>query len=138
MAYSEEQKENILNAIFESIENGNSLRKSIEPHSISRKVFFQWIEADKDKSNQYAQACNIRTELKFDSIEEDYNTPPKLDDYGKIDTGWVALQRLKIDSKKWELSKLMPKKYGDKIDVTSDGDKIPQVTIFQLPDNGRK
>ena len=34
------------------------------------------------------------------------------------------MQRLKIDAKKWKLSKLAPKKYGDKIDVTTQGEKL--------------
>lgn len=39
---------------------------------------------------------------------------------------------------RWMASKRSPKKYGDKLDVTTDGEKIQsQVTIFQLPDNGR-
>lgn len=33
-------------------------------------------------------------------------------------------RRLQIDSRKWLASKLKPKKYGDKLDVTSDGDKL--------------
>lgn len=138
MAYSPEEKENILNDIFQSIENGNSLRKCLLAVEISSKTFFEWIDSDQEKVKQYTRACEARTQLKFESIEEDYSEPPKLDDYGKIDSAWVALQRLKIDAKKWELSKLNPKKYGDKVDVTSDGEKLPQVTIFQLPDNGRK
>jgi hypothetical protein len=36
------------------------------------------------------------------------------------------------------LSKLNPKKFGDKVDLTSAGEKIEQsVTIFELPSNGR-
>jgi len=60
----------------------------------------------------------LRVEVKFESIEEDYSEDPQRDSFGKIDSAWVALQRLKIDAKKWELSKLMPKKYGDKIENT--------------------
>ena len=138
MAYSVEERENILNDIFQSIESGNSLRKCLLAVKISSKTFFEWIDSYPEKAKQYTRACEARTHLKFESIEEDYSEPPKLDDCGKIDSAWVQLQRLKIDAKKWELSKLNPKKYGDRVDVTSDGEKLPQVTIFQLPDNGRK
>ena len=43
-----------------------------------------------------------------------------------------------IQTLKWKMAKFYPKMFGDKIDVTSDGEKLSQVTIFQLPDNGRK
>lgn len=42
-----------------------------------------------------------------------------------------------IQTSKWKASKFYPKMFGDKVDVTSDGKQIPQITIFQLPDNGR-
>lgn len=38
--------------------------------------------------------------------------------------------RLKVSARLW------PKKYGSKVDVTSDGDKVGNVQIF-IPDNGR-
>ena len=43
-----------------------------------------------------------------------------------------------IQTLKWKMAKFYPKMFGDKVDVTTDGEKISQVTIFQLPDNGRK
>lgn len=36
----------------------------------------------------------------------------------------VQRSRLMIDARKWQASKLAPKKYGDKIDVTTDGEKL--------------
>ena len=36
----------------------------------------------------------------------------------------VNRSRLRVDSRKWLLSKLIPKKYGDHIDVTSGGERI--------------
>lgn len=135
MAYTPEQKEEILNKIFLSMtEDGLSARKAIVKTGISSQTFWAWLdETDeegnltdwaKEKSKHYTRAREGLSEYRFDSISDDYNETPRLDDYGKIDTGWVALQNLKIKSKQWELSKLNAKKYGDKIDFTSGGDKI--------------
>jgi len=128
MAYD---KEKIFNQIISKIENGASLRSIlIDKDMPNRNTFFEWLDKDKLKANQYARAVDIRTDLKFESIEQDYMEEPQRDpESGRIDSGWVQLQRLKIDSKKWELSKLKPKKYGDKIDVTTDGEKIQYNTI---------
>lgn len=53
MAYSEEQKEEIFNNIFNSIENGNSLRKTLLVIDLPAKTFYEWLEQDEEKSKQY-------------------------------------------------------------------------------------
>ena len=131
MAYSEEQKEEILNNIFNMIESGKSLRFALSQIPLSSSTFFIWIEEDHEKSKHYAYVTDIRTELKFESIEQDYSEEPQRDaETGRIDSAWVQLQRLKIDAKKWELSKLNPKKYGDKIQQEHSGEL--KTTIISL------
>ena len=123
MAYDKKQKETILNTIFNLIESGKSLRYALKEFNLSSSTFFIWIDEDENKSKQYVRAIDNRIEVKFESIERDYLEEPQRDPVtGKIDTGWVQLQRLKIDAKKWELSKLKPKKYGDKIQTEHSGE----------------
>lgn len=45
-----------------------------------------------------------------ESASEDGNT--------RMDSAFVAWQRLRIDTRKWRASKMRPKVYGDKIDLT--------------------
>ena len=131
MAYSEKQKEEILNNIFNMIESGKSLRFALSQIPLSSSTFFIWIEEDPEKSKHYAYVTDIRTDLKFESIEQDYSEEPQRDaETGRIDSAWVQLQRLKIDAKKWELSKLNPKKYGDKIQQEHSGEL--KTTIISL------
>lgn len=53
----------------------------------------------------------------------------------KEDKGWVAngehiqRSRLRVDTRKWFLSKVLPKLYGDKLDITSDHKPL-QVSII--------
>lgn len=132
MAYSEEQKEEILNNIFNMIESGKSLRFALSQIPLSSSTFFIWIEENPEKSKQYAYVTDIRTELKFESIEQDYSEEPQRDaETGRIDSAWVQLQRLKIDAKKWELSKLNPKKYGDKIQQELSG-QVKTDTTYKI------
>ena len=120
--WKHEDKKKALEHIISEICLGKSLRSTIEADSKNLpavKTFLDWISENEEMRNQYANAMNVRAELKFESIEQDYSEPPQRDaETGKIDPGWVSLQRLKIDAKKWELSKLMPKKYGDKQETT--------------------
>lgn len=129
MAYSAEDKEKIVSGICNLIKEGMPTRKAIKKFKIASDTFYNWLDNDPDKSKQYARALELRAELKFESIEEDYMAEPQRDpETGRIDPAWVNLQRLKIDAKKWELSKMMPKKYGDKLDIdhTTNGKDIMQ------------
>jgi len=39
----------------------------------------------------------------------------------KVDAERVARSKLRVDSRKWMLSKMLPKIYGDKLDLTHGG-----------------
>jgi len=41
----------------------------------------------------------------------------------------AATGRLAFDADRWYLSKLAPKRYGDKIDVTSNGEALPTIIV---------
>lgn len=119
-AYSQDEIESIFKSILNKIGEGKSVRAILREEGMPhRTTFDKWLNEDRDKIDQYARALEERADLKFESIETDYSADPQRDpESGRIDSAWVALQRLKIDSKKWELSKLMPKKYGDKQETT--------------------
>lgn len=124
--YSEEQKKEIIESIFLNIEDGISTRKAIVNNNISTSTFFRWIDNDEELSKQYARACELRAEALLDEmldIVDDSSqdkTIDDLDDEIKIErTNHEAIQRsrLRYDARKWLISKLHPKKYGDKIEV---------------------
>lgn len=125
------------NSLIELIEQGFALSKACKKVGVSNSTVYEYLNENKEAANKYARACECRADLKFESIEEDYNSNPILDpETGRIDPAWVSLQRLKIDAKKWELSKLMPKKYGDKLDIdhTTKGERItPPITWNEPP-----
>lgn len=109
--------------IIKDIEDNKSLRASLKLNKLSSQTFYKWLDNDKEMAKQYARACEIRADNIFEEIltisdhtEEDH-TPF---------TGGNVVQRdrVRIDARKWYLSKVNPKKYGDKIDHTTDGDKI--------------
>lgn len=52
-------------------------------------------------------------------------------------TNGEALQRsrLRVETRKWLMAKMQPRKYGDKLDVTSDGAALPQPIMAVMPAN---
>jgi hypothetical protein len=118
--YSHEQRTKIINEICEKIETGLSLRKAlIECKSISRTVFFEWIDADKEKADQYARSCELRADSIFEEILEiadDSGGDLKYTENGEVmNAEFVQRSRLRVDARKWMLGKMMPKKYSDKV-----------------------
>jgi hypothetical protein len=82
---------------------------------------------------QYARAKDTQAELMFDELLEiaddgsnDLMTIEKGDKSYEVENKEVVNRsRLRVDTRKWYLSKVLPKKFGDKLDVTSDGKALP-------------
>lgn len=142
MAYTKEQQAKIKKSILTKIEiDGLSVRKVSELKGFpALSTIFLWLTKDDAFSEQYARACEARADKMADEIlticdatEEDIITDPET---GNPITNHNVIQRdrLRVDTRKWLLSKLAPKKYGDKVDVTSGGDKIQNISTLGLPD----
>lgn len=139
MAYSEEEKNEKFNLILRDIEeNGMSLRKSLSGYKMpSSKTFFEWIDADEDKRKRYARACEARADVIFDEMLDiaDKQAADVLgeDEYGNpiINHNIIARNRLQVDTRKWALAKMNPKKYGERqeIDHTTNGKDITIISL---------
>ena len=94
-----------------------------------RSTFYRWMDVYEELRDQYARAKEDQADLFVDQIIEiaDNSAHDTIEtDFGvKENTEWVNRSKLRIDARKWAASKLKPKKYGDKLDLTSDGDKLP-------------
>ena len=132
-AYSEEEKTKIFNDICDLIINGKSLRTALKiiDNSISGSTFFEWIRSDGEKSKQYARATEERAELMFEDMfdiaDDSTDDFVKTEGGGKLNSENIQRSKLRVDTRRWALSKMQPKKYGDKIDITTDGEQIKQV-----------
>ncbi len=135
--WTAENKENAIHTILSEIESGKSLKKITDENNElpSRRLFYEWLDNDEQLRNNYARACEVRQDGIFDEIfdiaDETINDTIEMD-LGdgvvtqKQNTEWINRSRLRIDARKWALSKMNPKKYGEQIDVTTKGEKIGQ------------
>lgn len=136
--YSEEEKNEILSNIFLQIKlKGYSVRKIFKEDNndkpeISRNTFHDWLSDDKEMADQYARACEERADGIFEEILDivdcEDNDVTEIDIDGilvtRVNHDVIQRDRLRVDARKWILSKMNPKKYGDKIDHTSNGETI--------------
>lgn len=112
--------------ICERIVLGESLRSICREESMPAiSSVMKWIHEHSEFSEQYKIAKENQADTLTDDMEDIARDPT-------IDT---QRARLIIDTRKWTASKLKPKKYGDKLDMTSDGKSMApaeQLTDEQL------
>ena len=113
----------IAEEICERLAQGESLRAICsDDHMPSEAAVRQWDMDDRDGfSSHYARARAIGYERLAEDIVEIADKPVGCLENGATDSGAVNKQRLQIDSRKWLLSKMLPKKYGDKITTELTG-----------------
>lgn len=117
--HTDEEKIKILNDIIIQIKLENKSVRGVfsddneSKPEINRDTFYEWLKQFTEISDQYARACEDRAESIFEEILN-------ITDKAMIDMVEVQQARLKVDARKWMLGKMMPKKYGDKIDISAD------------------
>lgn len=137
MAYKKDEIEKIFNSICDKIEDGKPVRQILKEKGMpSSQTFFEWLEEDRIKSKRYAHATEIRADVIFDEIFEIADNTIEgivieTDDHGRTKEkkgDMLGHRKLQIDARKWVLSKMQPKKYGDKLEIDQ---KQKQVIEFQ-------
>ena len=116
-------------AICARLAAGESLRKAADAEGVAPSTVLLWVNTDAAFSEQYARAREIGYRLLADEIieisDEAEFEPVKGPDGEtlevRIDATTVARNRLRVDARKWMLSKMLPKVYGDKMQMTGDG-----------------
>ena len=123
----ERDKDAICQAVLQGMRNGLSAFKSCQEAGVPQSTFNRWVDADAKLAEDYAHAREDLIERIANEVMElaDSDVPGTGD--GKRD--WQAIQqrKLQVDSRKWLLSKLAPKKYGDRLELAGDKENPLQV-----------
>lgn len=115
----------IADIICERLADGESLRAICsDDHMPSRAAVSRWIcDNVSGFQDQYAHAKEIGLEEMADEIMEISDEAVAMTGEGKLDGADVQHKRLRVDSRKWLLSKLAPRKYGERtaLELTGKG-----------------
>ena len=116
------------NTICDRLALGESLRAiTADPAMPDQRTVYRWLEADEDFRQQYARAR-----------EEQHHTLAELTVEEAVAAVDPQRGRLAFDARKWYLSKVAPKVYGDKVHQEHTGpDGAPLPVMVYIPDNGR-
>jgi hypothetical protein len=116
----ERDKDAICQAVLQGMRNGLSAFKSCQEAGVPQSTFNRWVDADAKLAEDYAHAREDLIERIANEVMElaDSDVP----EIGEGKRDWQAIQqrKLQVDTRKWLLSKLAPKKYGEKLEVSGD------------------
>ena len=111
----------ILADICADVAAGEPVHASIKAHGISARRFYATLDGSEKAAECYARAKSIGMDRMADDtlrVADD----PNLDPNDK---------RVRVDTRKWLLSKLAPKKYGDRTILSNDPDNpIPPLVVI--------
>jgi hypothetical protein len=115
-------------AILQDVAQGIALVNACKTQGIVTSTFFRWLDSSEQLRNDYAQAREAQADFHAseivaisDEVEvSQVVTPDGVVDF-KLDAVAVARNRLRIDARKWVAAKMLPKKYGDKVENVHTG-----------------
>ena len=122
----------IADRICERLAEGASLRAICEADDMpARSTVFKWLREVDGFSDQYIRAREMQADAIFDDLTEIADDGrndwmEKRDADGEL-IGWrengesARRSALRVDARKWMLSKMLPKKYGDRLDLNHSG-----------------
>jgi hypothetical protein len=111
--------------IIDRVTHGRSLSSVLREDDMPYlRVFQIKIERDEKYKAQYDKAVQDRADRLADEIMElaDEDMPEHLQGPGA--SAWVQQKRLQVDARKWIASKLKPRTYGDRLDVSVSDNRI--------------
>jgi len=111
-----------------------SICKNNDDMPATSTVYLWLLDEDKKTfSENYARARASQAEVMFDELLDIADDSSKDTMVVKIggkeqiveNREFTTRSRLRVDTRKWYLSKVLPKKFGDKLDLTSNGKDLP-------------
>lgn len=110
-------------AVLDEMRKGHSMRAACVAVGVPNSTFLGWVESSPELAEQYARARDSMIDAIADDTMNIADEMPLMHpETGAIDSAAVAHQRLRVDTRRWLLSKLAPKKYGDRVEVAGDPD----------------
>jgi len=127
------------NLICIRLSEGESLKEIVKADGMpDRATVYRWLLEQPAFCDKYARAREEQADTLADEIIAIADESPEInevrDKHGdvidiKIDSGYVAYQKQRIEARKWTAMKLKPKKYGDKLELAGDPNSPLKVEV---------
>lgn len=101
---------------------------------------FKTLAEDEEFAKQYARACEMRADAQFEEMFEiaDDAANDWMERNDGENVSWqvngehIQRSRLRIDTRKWALARMNPKKYGDKVQAEVTGKDGAPIEVIRL------
>ena len=116
--YDDAVKDQMMDALLVHIESGKSMREVCRMDGMpDHTTVIRWMRDDGALATRYARARMAQADVLFDRMEtvEEAVTAGTMDSHAA---------RVVLDSMRWRASKLAPKVYGDRLDVSVTDSRI--------------
>ena len=113
----------IVDMVLAGMRSGMSAFKACQVAGVNQSTFNLWLNDDAELAAEYARAREDLIERMAQEVLELSDVDVGLQPDGKKDWAAVQKHKLQVDTRKWLLSKLAPKKFGDKLELTGDPDR---------------
>ena len=128
--YTEEERESWIKKILDAAEDGIGLKTICDELKFYRSTFLDWCDADPALDDRYkrarARGIRARAEGLPKLAREAIGQPAEV----------VGAYRLLIDSEKWYISKILPKEFGEKTQISGDKDSPISVIVKRYAEDG--
>ena len=122
--------EEVATQICVALSGGRSLRSICEDEGMpDRATVFRWLGKHAEFRDQYAHARASQADAMLEEILEIADAGTKAEDIMNPDV--IQRAKLRIDTRKWVMSKVAPKKYGEKLELSGDPEN-PLHTITRI------
>lgn len=129
MKYTPSERELLFKRVIKELQNGRSLRELLRDSGMpSRTALYSWLDKDEKYQERFARAQEIGDDVLFEETIDIARTP-MVGETEEIGPNGVTIKRgdmlghrkLLIETIDKVLARRNPRKYGNKLDVTSDG-----------------
>lgn len=124
--------------ICDRIARGASLRASASAEGVDPSTVLRWTKASPEFAQQYAHARETGYQLLADEIidisdERDVRVTQDGEEVRlTLDSAAVARNRLRVDTRKWMLAKMLPKVYGENSTTTHEVGETVTAIVRQI------
>jgi len=121
------------------LSEGESLKEIVRSEGMpDRATVYRWLLEQPVFCDMYTRAREEQADTLADEIIAIADESPAINEFRdkhgdvidiKIDSGYVAYQKQRIEARKWTAMKLKPRKYGDKLELAGDPNNPMKVEI---------
>lgn len=140
MKYTASQRELLFKKVIKELQTGRPLREILNDKGTpSRTALYSWLDKNKKYQERFARAMQLGDEVLFEETLQIARTPMTGEtiEHGPKGTtvrigDMLGHRKLLIETIDKVLARRNPRKYGNKIDVTSDGEALGVPAIIGM------